>query len=241
MIALNNYERKVFSQHGEDGITLKIVESLYTETPCNKYYVEFGVESGAECNTRVLREQYGWTGLMMDGRYEDANINLKREIVAKENVVQLFQKHAVPEHIHLLSVDIDYNDFYCVKEILKNYVCDILIFEYNGTHLPHEDKVVKYSSTSGWDGYSNYFGASLLAWKKLADMYGYTLVCCDSSGTNCYFVRTDVLKLTGVMYTNADDIALLYKTPTYGPGPNGGHVQDPQNRTYLSFEEAVAV
>jgi hypothetical protein len=237
---LNNYEHKLFSQHGEDGITIKIIESLYTD-PHNKYYVEFGVESGTECNTRVLREQYSWTGLMMDGSHEDANINLKRELVTKENAVQLFQKYNVPDHIHLLSVDIDYNDFYCVKEILKHYTCDILIFEYNGTHLPHEDKVVKYTRTGGWDGHSNYFGASLLVWKKLTAMYGYTLVCCDSSGTNCFFIRNNMLNLSEALYADANDLTLLYKSPTYGPGPNGGHSQDTLNRAYVSFEEAINI
>jgi hypothetical protein len=34
------------------------------------YYIEFGVEDGRECNSRLLREQHGWHGLMMDGGNE---------------------------------------------------------------------------------------------------------------------------------------------------------------------------
>jgi len=43
-------------------------------------------------------------------------------------------------------------------------------------------------------GWSNYFGASLLALKKLGDSKGYTLVCCDNSGTNAFFVRNDLIQ-----------------------------------------------
>ena len=51
-------------------------------------------------------------------------------------------KYNVPEHINLLSVDIDFNDFYCLKEILKHYKVDIIICEYNSSHLPNEDKII---------------------------------------------------------------------------------------------------
>jgi hypothetical protein len=42
------------------------------------YYVEFGVEDGSECNTRLLRERYGWSGLLMDGGYHRPEINLHK-------------------------------------------------------------------------------------------------------------------------------------------------------------------
>lgn len=51
---LNEFEKKIFSQNGEDGITMKLVELIYGDDHQNNYYVEFGVESGMECNTRIL-------------------------------------------------------------------------------------------------------------------------------------------------------------------------------------------
>ena len=141
---LSLFEKKVFSQNGEDGITMKLLELIYDGDNHNKFYVEFGVESGKECNTRILREKYKWKGLQMDGSNEDNSINLKNEFITKENVVELFKKYDVPHNINLLSVDIDYNDFYCLKEILANYKCDIIICEYNATHLANEDKIIIY-------------------------------------------------------------------------------------------------
>jgi hypothetical protein len=44
MINLEEYEKKVFSQHGEDGVTEKIIELVYgPNNSNNKLYVEFGV------------------------------------------------------------------------------------------------------------------------------------------------------------------------------------------------------
>jgi hypothetical protein len=39
---LQVFEQKIYSQAGEDGITMKLVELLY-DTHADKYYVEFGV------------------------------------------------------------------------------------------------------------------------------------------------------------------------------------------------------
>ena len=126
-INLSYFERKQFSQNGEDGITEKLIELIYNGNNNNKFFVEFGVENGLECNTRILREKYKWKGLQMDGSYENSEINLRKEWISKENIIGLFKKYNVPKNINLLSVDIDFNDFYCLKEILSVYTCDIII------------------------------------------------------------------------------------------------------------------
>ena len=128
---LEDYEKKVFSQNGEDGITIKLIDMIYGEFKNFRNFVEFGVEDGVQCNTRILREKFGWKGLSMDGSHENKQIFLKKEFITKENIVSLFKKYNVPEKIDLLSVDIDFNDFYVLNEILNNYTCDIIICEYN--------------------------------------------------------------------------------------------------------------
>lgn len=74
---LNNFEQKIWSQNGEDGITMKLIELLDINE--QKFYVEFGVENGNECNTKILRE-LKWDGLIMDGGYENKNINLQKNL-----------------------------------------------------------------------------------------------------------------------------------------------------------------
>jgi len=235
---LSLFEKKVFSQNGEDGVTMRLIDIIYDGDHNNKFFVEFGVENGTECNTRILREKYNWDGLQMDGCNENDSIHLRKEFITKENIVELFKKYNVPQKINVLSVDIDFNDFYCLKEILSNYQCDIIICEYNATHLPNEDKIVVYDKNGCWD-FSNYFGASLLSLDKLGKMYNYSLIYCDKNGVNCFFIHNDILRNKNLQITNLGDIDKIYKPPRYGYGPNGGHQQDPYNRKYISFDEAI--
>ena len=179
-----NCEKKIYSQNGEDGITEKLLELIY-DNYNHGYYVEFGVESGIECNTRILREKYNWNGLMMDGSYKNETINLQQEFITMKNILELFKKYYCPKHVNFLSVDIDFNDFYCLKEILKEYTCDIIVCEYNASHLPHEDKIVIYDPRGRWDT-TNYFGMSLLSVTKLLNAHNYSLVYCESRGVNAF-------------------------------------------------------
>ena len=156
-INLMDYERKVFSQNGEDGVIEKIFEVIGTKS---KYYVEFGVQDGKECNTRHLRENKGWTGLLMDGGYKNQLINLQQEFIDKENINGLFKKYKVPSEFDLLSIDIDFNDFYVWKAIASRP--SVVVIEYNASHLPNEDKIVVYDPKGRWDG-TNYYGASILS------------------------------------------------------------------------------
>jgi hypothetical protein len=235
---LEPFECKIYSQNGEDGITIKLIDLIYT-TGYNKFYVELGVQNGIECNTRILRELFKWEGLQMDGGNENIDINLQCEFITKENVIELFQKYNVPANINVLSVDIDFNNFYCLKEILKHYVCDIIICEYNATHLPNEDKIIIYDRNGGWDGYHNYFGASLLSLKKLMEMYNYSLIYCDNQGVNCFFLRNDIINEKFLHFKNFRDIEKIYKRGRHGSGKNGGHTDDPHDRKYITFEEAI--
>lgn len=234
---LHNYEKKIFSQNGEDGIIIKLIDLLYKEENDYYYYVEFGVENGIECNTRILREKYNWKGLQMDGNNENNNINLQKEFITKENIIDLFIKYNVPKKINLLSVDIDYNDFYCLHEILKKYTCDIIICEYNSSHPPTDDKIVYYDSKFVWDK-TNYFGASLLSIDKLCKKYNYSLIYCENKGVNCFLIHNDIIINKNLKFHNFGDIEKIYKSPKYGFHGNG-HPNDNLERKYLTFEECI--
>lgn len=238
MINLKLFEEKIFSQNGEDGVTMKLLELIYNGEYDNKFFVEFGVHDGNECNTRILREKYKWGGLQLDGGNENININLRQHFLTKENIINVFNQYNVPKHINLLSVDIDFNDFYCLHEILKEYTCDIIICEYNATHKAHEDKIVMYDANGCWDT-SNYFGASLLSLDKLGKMYNYSTVYCNANGVNCFFIHNDIIARNSLEFLHMGEIERIYVPAGYGIGPNGGHPQDPLNRAYLSFEEAI--
>lgn len=235
MIDLSEHEFKKYSQNGEDGVIKKIFDCVgFT----SRYYVEFGTESGVECNTRCLREN-GWKGLLMDGEHYNPEIGLYKEFITAENINHLFEKYSVPTEFDLLSIDIDFNDFYIWHEISKKYRPRVVVIEYNATHFPNEDKIVEYNPHGRWDG-TNYFGASMLALYRLGQFHGYSLVYADAQGVNLFFIRNDVIAEAAKnkhVFKNINEVRALYQAPKYSYGPNGGHRQDPYNRPYASFQD----
>ena len=224
-VELDNFEGKRYSQNGEDGVLRVIFDLIGT---VERYYVEFGVGDGSECNTRNLRERY-WFGLMMDREHEDLNINLRREFVTGENVVELFQEYDVPLDFDLLSVDMDFNDFYVLRAILSGgYRPRVVVVEYNSYHPPDKDCVVEYDPSAVWDG-TNYFGASILSYFRLGRANGYSLVYAERMGVNLFFVRDDCLERSGVRFLHMNDVEKIYRSPGYG---DNGHPVDPKERPF---------
>jgi len=235
-IYLQQYERKVYSQNWEDGVIEKIFEVIKTT---NKYYVEFGVENANECNTRNLRENCGWTGLLMDGGYENKEIGLYQEFITAENINELFRKYNVPQEFDLLSIDIDYNDFYIWKNLDEIYQPRVVIIEYNASHLPTEDKVVKYDPNAVWDT-TNYFGASIRALYNLGKRKGYSLIYAENQGVNLFFVKSSLLSKIEYSFKDTDNVFLIYNSPQYGSELNVGHRLDDKNREYITSEEILS-
>ncbi|RAP24746.1 hypothetical protein DID73_01310 [Candidatus Marinamargulisbacteria bacterium SCGC AG-343-K17] len=228
-IFLYDYEKRYYSQHGEDGVIEKIFQEIHIT---NRYYVEFGVENGSECNTRFFREQHQFNGLLMDGGNENDAINLKQEFITAENINELFEKYNVPESFDLLSIDIDYNDFWVLNALSPKYKPRVIVAEVNTSTPPNEDKIVPYNPFTVWDG-SRYFGASLLAMTRLAQTKGYELVYVESTGTNAFYVKKDILDNLKVKFQHQGNINKCYRYPTYGPLFFKGHPKSPK-RHYVS-------
>lgn len=206
---INDWEMRVYSQNGEDGIIQYIFRKI-GET--NKYFVEFGAEDGRECNTRYLREK-GWDGLWMDGNFK--NTLVKKEIVTPENVEQLFNKYKVPKEFDLLSIDIDSYDYWVWKAI-THYNPRVVVIEFNSTIPINKSLTVPYDPKFHWDS-TNYFGASLKAMVKLSKIKHYQLVGCDSKGINAFFVREDVAAGKFTLLSHKE----IYRPPKFGIKKNG--------------------
>lgn len=215
---LNRYERKIWSQHGEDGILQAIFKKIGTT---NKYCVEFGVGSGRECNSAWLVRKHGWTGLWMDGkpsRHKRA-LDVRQEFISAENINALFEKYGVPKEFDLLSIDIDGNDYWVWKKIV-DFRPRVVVIEYNASVPPDEARVIAYDPNFAWQK-TDYYGASLLALKKLGEAKGYALVACDDSGANAFFVDRKLADGKIVLR----DIRELYRAARYRGGQ--GHPRDP--------------
>jgi len=179
-----------------------------------------------------FNRKIGWRGSILKGKTflkksirnvkhsKDFQRNIKKEIVTAENIQSLFQKYNVPKNFDLLSIDIDFNDYWIWKAITEYYP-RVVVIEYNSSLPLSESRVVPYDPESIQDG-TNYFGASLLALEKLGSTKGYKLVGCDNKGINAFFCKNDLIK--GTM---TKDIQDLYKPPKYGKVVNGIHVGHP--------------
>lgn len=60
--SLQHFEDSIFSQNGEDGITTFLLDIIGIK---HGTFAEFGVQDGMECNSRILREHYNFTGLIV--------------------------------------------------------------------------------------------------------------------------------------------------------------------------------
>jgi hypothetical protein len=56
---------------------------------------------------------------------------------------------------------------------------------------------------------------------------------------NCFFVHNDIISLKNIKIQSMGDIRKIYRKAQYSNGPNGGHPQDPHNRKYITFDEAI--
>lgn len=192
---------KVYSQHDEDGIIEEIFRRIGTT---NRFFVEFGVGDGLEnCTTYCLLK--GWSGAWIEGSatcYESVLTNMrfliesgrlrtKYTFITAENIQQIFLELAVPEEFDLLSIDIDYNDYWVWKSIEK-FRPRVVAIEYNASFKATVACTVPYKPSSIW-GYTNYYGASLKAFEELGTEKGYRLVGCNYTGVTAFFVRNDLV------------------------------------------------
>lgn len=219
-------ERKVSSQNSEDGILLAIFDAIGHG---GKTFVEIGVsqdvapDGGPECNTRWLAERWGWSGVWVDRERPvslPASVRFFRHFARADRIGEVLA--AVPGDPDLLSLDIDHQDYYVLRAMLRaGYVPRAIVAEYNASCGPTARLVVPEDPSGQWDG-TDYFGASLAALADLCEAHGYRLVYCESSGNNAFFVRKDLLPLT----YKPQPVADLWRPPMYGTAPGGGHPPD---------------
>ena len=191
---------KVFSQCDEDGIIQEIFRRVGTT---NRTFIEFGVETGVECNTVKLLLD-GWRGLWLDGTatnianirtnfstfFDDGRLQALEAFINAECINSLFEKAGITGNIDLLSIDIDGNDYWVWKAI-EVVQPRVVVIEYNAALRPPLSLVVPYDPKARWNG-SSYFGASLEALVRLGREKGYRLVGCSFSGANAFFVKDEV-------------------------------------------------
>jgi hypothetical protein len=202
---INDYEFKIFSQWGDDGVIQYLIKNIAIE---NEVFIEFGVQNYLESNTRFLMMNNNWSGFVMDASTEAMNclenqdwywkyhLLKKAVFIDKDNINDLLAGSGF-SNIGLLHIDLDGNDYHILTEIdLSKLNPSIVIMEYNSVFGKDRSITVPYNKNfiRTKAHYSNlFFGASLPAFEYALSKKGYALIGCNLAGINSYFVRKDLL------------------------------------------------
>lgn len=226
---MDQYEKSIYSQQGEDGIIARIFELIGTDT---KFAVDIGAYDGRITSNVMALEDQGWQALKLEGGdiadTDEAKRNgVKKHWVTPENVIELMQTYEVPQDFDFLSLDIDSIDYHVLKQLLdSNYNPRAIVTEYNASYGPVLPVVVKYPVDPGklW---GDYYGASLAAFYYLLREHNYRLIYCESNGVNAFWVRDDLA---------TDELPALtpsqaYKPPQYGMKDKYGNFYGHEHRS----------
>ncbi|MFL4999525.1 MAG: hypothetical protein ACJ8DY_03970 [Xanthobacteraceae bacterium] len=217
---LLRYGFKIYAQNDEDGIIQEIFRRIGSTS---RTFVEFGVESGVECNSVKLLVE-GWRGLWIEARSDHADVIRRRfapfltggkltlleRLVNAENIDALLAQGGMSGEIDLLAIDVDYNDYWVWKAVTAVSPRAVVI-EYNASLRPPLSLTVPYDPQRRWDG-SNFYGASLEALVRLGREKGYRIVGCSVAGVNAFFVRDD---LCGDKFLEPATAAEHYEPPRH--------------------------
>ena len=189
-------EESTFSQNGEDGVIDEIFRRIGT---VNEHFVEIGASEGAENCTRNLVER-GWSGVWIEADHRKAakaaaitpNVKVLAEAALRETIASRLRDVGVPPDLDLLVVDIDSDDLGVLRAAIPVARPRVIVVEYNSAFTHHASWAMPAANVTRWDGTFRH-GASLRALDTVAAASGYSLVYCDRTGVNAFFVRTDLV------------------------------------------------
>ena len=201
---LSEIEVKIFSQNGEDGIIDYLVNSLKLNT---KNFVEIGVGSYRESNTRFLYNKYHPKGLIVDF-IDDMEKKVKPFVNLWKGDLRICNKQINSENIlitlnqscdyeiDIFSIDIDSIDYWIIEKLNKR-ISKIFVAEYNPVF--GSDIEVTVPNISGFERnkyhYSNLcYGMSLRALINLMDKKGYYFIGANLQKINAFFILKDFKK-----------------------------------------------
>ncbi len=218
---MEEYEKSIYSQQGEDGVIERIFDVIGTDS---RFCVDIGAYDGRITSNVMHLEDQGWTACKLEGSEvadsDEAKRNgVKKHWVTKENVGELLERYEVPKNLDFLSLDIDSIDYWVLKGLLDGgWRPRAMVTEYNGGYGPILPVVVEYPIPENLQ-WGDYYGASLAAFYYLLKEYDYHLVYCENEGVNAFWVRNDLATDELPELTPAQ----AYKPPQYGKKDRWGN------------------
>lgn len=218
----------VYSQNEEDGIISGIFKSMAVMAP---KFMEFGVHITENNSLNILLNggrgawiDKGLTPFKKTARENDKLLLVDRYIdinniytICEE--VKAFLAIDSFLDLDLVSLDLDGNDYYLIEEVVSKGVRPkVFCLEYNAKFPPPQKTKITYNAAHRWLNNDDYYGCSLQAYVDLLAPFRYHLLCCNITGSNCFFVREDV-----VGAFNIRPVTELYQPPRpfLSPFPKG--------------------
>ncbi|MFZ2170253.1 MAG: FkbM family methyltransferase [Methylococcaceae bacterium] len=211
-----------YSQCDEDGIIRECLSRISKKVELSKTFIEIGCSNGTENNTHQLLLD-GYSGFWVDGDIEKIqvienqlgglNFNklcIHQSFVTKDNIVSLVERalrFLDTNELDFFSLDVDGNDIHLLPMVFQLTSPKLICVEYNAKFVPPSRLAMDYRSDHTWAG-DDYFGASLQSWVET--LTEYSLVCCNLSGANAFFVRNDLIENFTLTPINK-----LYQPPRY--------------------------
>ena len=222
------YGFKIYSQNEEDGIIREIFNRIGT---ANKIFVELGVGDGLENNTLALLFE-NWKGLWIDGSLRNVNkikkgfvktiangqLAVIQSFITKGNISDMIASHLSCKKPDLLSIDLDGNDYH-IFEAISSVEPRVVVMEYNAKFAPPTSYCMQYDANHVWDS-TDKFGASLKFLETHLRGKGYSLVGCNLTGINAFFVRHDLVENKFLEPFTAEN---HYEPARYLGGIRSGH------------------
>lgn len=191
------YEKQITSQHGEDGIIEKMLQSIKSNR--NNKFLEIGWGDGGSNMTWHLMTEQGWGGVGVDAKEPKKNkesfpSNFKhlQEFVYPSTCTKFLS--LVPLDCDFFSLDIDSFDYEIAKTLMlggfrPKTVC-VEINKYFGVKsygsFPFQEKIVKRMFHKLY-----YSGVSLRKYIDFWSHFGYEYFGYDSSYTNAFFYHKE--------------------------------------------------
>lgn len=196
---VNIVERKILSQNGEDGIILQLFSEIGFQS---RRFVEIGFHP-REANCLAIALLEGLTGLFIDAdsmvcaqarlRFDSIrrpDLSVISQFLNTSNVNDVIRAAEMHGPVEILSIDIDGNDYW-VWDAIECVTPRVVIIEMNVHAGPVLSITMPYRADFVWqkDAVS---GASLRALTKLGKKKGYSLIGCNLTGTNAFFLQSNI-------------------------------------------------
>lgn len=212
--------RKIFSQNDEDGIIQECLRRL--NSLLSHSCIEFCCGNGLENCTHALLIN-GYKGVWLDGNPENiacikeglGSLNNKKlwvrdDFLTLSNITGILNESLEflnVDNIDVFVLDVDGNDIYFAEVIQKIIQPKIFVVEYNAKFPLPISVSIDYNEEHifQWDDYQ---GASLQ--KFMDTLKNYTLVSCNLTGINAFFIRNDLMN-----YFTLYDPDLLFQPQRY--------------------------